>query len=124
MLAPLGSGVDIVVISRAVTGRDDYGNDVYSTVETTYSGCGFWPGTAGRNVAGSREYGDIDSRHSVITRGQVLLPDGAVVNPEDFLRLPSVSDRKWKPTGETQQWKSQLTGASSGVELSIEWVAG
>ena len=125
MLAPLPCGVDVIVTQRTPTGRDEYGNDTYTTVDVTYSGCGFRPGTAGRNVAGSRVYGEDEFRHSVITRAEVTLPDGAVLSPIDLIQIPSLSPgHVYRMIGEPQQWSSQLTGATSMIQASIEWVEG
>ena len=122
MLAPLGAGIDITVAHRTPAGRDSHGNETFTTTTTTYSGCGFWPGSAGRNVAGSNAYGITDFRNTVVTRAQVVLPDGAVVSNLDVLTLPDGSP--WRAVGEPQQWSSQLTGATSGVEVAIERVDG
>ena len=122
MLAPLANGVTVTVTRRTRSGVDAYGNDVFTSATVTYDGCGWWPGSAGRNVAGSNVYGETEYRASVVTRGQVTLPDGADVRPQDFITTPDGA--LWRVVGEAQQWGSQLTGSSSGIQVGIERVDG
>lgn len=121
-MAPLANGVTVTVTRRTRSGVDAYGNDVFTSATVTYDGCGWWPGSAGRNVAGTREYGDAEFRNQVTSRIQVMLPDAAVVGPDDLVTLPDGS--VWAVFGEGQQWQSQLTGSSSGIQVSLEKVDG
>jgi hypothetical protein len=122
VLAPLAAGIDVVVRRRSVTGQDSRGNDVFTVTDVTYSGCAFWPGSAGRNVAGSRLVGEVDFRNSVVTRGQITLPPGAACGPQDLMQTPDGT--WWRVVGEGQQWTSQLTGAQTGIEFGVERVDG
>jgi hypothetical protein len=122
VLSPLAVGVTVTVTRRTASGRDSYGNDTYTSTTATYSGCGWWPGSAGRNVAGSREAGEADFRNQTTTRAQVMLPSDAVVGVDDLVTLPNGS--VWSVYGEGQQWQSQLTGASTGIQVSLERVDG
>ena len=122
MLSPLAAGVTVVVTRRTASGRDSYGNDTYASTTATYTGCGWWPGSAGRNVAGSRDYGEADYRNQVATRVQVMLPAHAVIDSDDLVTLPDGT--VWTVSGEGQQWQSQLTGASTGIQVSLERVDG
>jgi hypothetical protein len=118
MLAPLGSGITIVVHRRTASGRDSYGNDTWTEVDVSYDGCGFWPGSAGKNVAGTRESGEENLRSSVITRAQIMLPPDAQIDASDEVTTPDGA--RWQVSGEAQQWTSQLTGASTGLQVGIE----
>jgi hypothetical protein len=122
VLAPLAAGIDIVVRRRTASGRDGSGNDTFTTADTTYQGCAYWPGSAGRNVAGSNVYGAADFRNSVVTRDQLAFPDGAVIGPLDLARTPD--GVWWRCVGEPEQWGSQLTGATSGIQVAVERVSG
>lgn len=122
MLSPLPAGVTVTVTRRTPTGRDAYGNDTHTSTTATYYGCGWWPGSAGMNVAGTRDYGDADFRNQTVTRVQVMLPAYAVIDSDDLVTLPDGS--VWSVSGEGQQWQSQLTGASTGVQVSLVRVDG
>lgn len=125
MLVPLPQGIDIVLTCRTPAGRDEYGNDTWTTLDITYHGCAFRPGTAGRNVAGSREVGTEEFRHSVVTRAEVVLPDEAIDHAHHAQDLITTPDGLvHRRIGEVQQWTSQITGAASGIQVSIERIVG
>ena len=122
MLAPLGAGVTLTIHRRTVTGPDAYGNDSWTFVDEVVDGCGYWPGSAGRNIAGSRDMGAEEFRSQIITTAQVVLPDGKAIAPADELTTPD--GHRWRVSAEGQQWFSQLTGSSSGIQVGIQRVEG
>lgn len=124
MLAPLAAPVRVTIVRRARSGLDRNGNDTWAEATVNVDGCAWWPGTAGRNVAASRTYGAEDFRSSTATRAQVMFPVGTVIRPDDELVLSSLPTQRWRVDGEGLVWESQLTGASTGVQVNVERVDG
>lgn len=123
MLLPLPHGITVTVTSRTPGAPDLHGNDTWATATRQVQGCAWWPGSAGRNVAGTREYlGDREDRNQVVSRAQVVLPYGETIGSNDLVTHPDGS--VWEVFGGGQQWQSQLTGANSGVQVSLERVDG
>ncbi|HET8589012.1 MAG TPA: hypothetical protein VFM01_05215 [Nakamurella sp.] len=106
-----GTGQEITLISRTVTGRDAYGNDVYSETRTTVTG-GFAPGGSSELVQGQ----DI-----VITQPRVYLPPGTVVTSVDAIEVAGV---RYDVDGTPSVWVSPLTGWDAGVVVQLLAVTG
>lgn len=124
MLAPLAAPATVTIYRRARSGTDRNGNDTWSETAIPVEGCAWWPGSAGRNVAGSREYGAEDWRTQVATRAQVLFPDGTTIDPDDQVALADVPGERWHVRGDGMQWRSQLTGSVTGIQVEVERVDG
>lgn len=118
MLAPLPSGQTVTVHRRTRSGSDGYGNPTWTVVDEVVEGYAWWPGAAGRNVAGSRDYGGESFRSTVTTRGQVIFPDGTAITSDDEVTLPD--GHRYRVSGEGQQWTSHLTGATTGIQVGVE----
>lgn len=74
----------VTIESRAVTGRDSYGNDVYGTTTSTLTGCDFQPRTTQERVDDARSQLQIDgtlyapaSAEGLLTAADAVLIDGA-----------------------------------------------
>lgn len=53
-----------------------------------------------------------------------MFPTGTVVSPDDLVVLPAFPGVRWQVTGAGIHWESQLTGSSTGVQVSIETIDG
>lgn len=121
-------GEKLVLVTRTVTGRDSYGNDVYGLTTTVVVGA-FAPG-------GSSEL--IQGQDTLIANPTVYLPAGTAVGGVDaVVRNPTLNgdqpvlDGDGKPLGDWYEvdgppavWSSPLTGWSPGVEVRLERVTG
>lgn len=105
-------GEMVTVVSRALTGQDDYGNDVYGTTETPYYNVPAWP-------TGSSEKDQ--AADLVITGVTVLLPAGTVVTPTDRVL---VYGNTYEVDGEPAQFSSPFTNTGIGVETRLKRVTG
>lgn len=103
---------DALIHTRAKTGTDGDGNDVYSDVTVTTSGA-FAP-------EGSTEL--IQGQATLITNPTFYLSDGAPV--------PSASDRLevrgvvYEIDGQPQEYRNPFTGSAPGAVLRLERVTG
>ncbi len=122
MLHPLAYGVTLTVLHRVQSGKDVLGKPLWTETETTYSGCGWWPGGVSRNIRASAEVSQSDWRNQVQSDAQAMFPDGAVIDANDRVRLPDGS--LWEVNGEAAQWHSQLTNSTTGVLVSLNRVTG
>ena len=100
------------IVSRAVTGQDGDGNDVYGTVETATVGA-FAP-------EGSTEL--IQGQNTVIANPTFYLADGAPT--------PAATDRlivrgvTFDVDGEPQVYRNPFTGEEPGAVVRLERVTG
>lgn len=109
MTFPLGA--QITLVTRAKSGTDSYGNDVYGETTTTVVGA-FAPG-------GSSEL--IQGQDTVITQPTVYLPAGTDVTSVDEVE---VNGLRYLVDGEPNAWVSPFTGWAPGVEVRLERVTG
>lgn len=118
MLTPLAAGVTVTIHRRQVTGVGAYGRDAVTWTDEDVGGCGWWPGSAGRNVAAARQSGDAEFRTTSIVRAQVALP--AATTPPDVDDELTVDGHRWQISGEPSQTVSQITGSQGAVIVSVE----
>jgi len=119
VLVQLGSPVTVTIVRRTRAGVDRNGNDTWTETLVHVDGCAWWPGSAGRNVAGTRDYGEETFRNQTTTRAQVMFPSGTVVSSDDHVILPALPSARWAVDGDGLQWESHFTGATTGVQVSV-----
>lgn len=104
-------GVTVTLITRAVTGQDNYGNDIYGETTSTVVGA-FAP-------AGSSEL--VQGQDTVIDRPTVYLPSGTDVSAVDAVQI---NGDRYQVVGTPNDWSSPFTGWAAGVEVRLEKVTG
>jgi hypothetical protein len=105
--------VPVVLLSTAVTGRDEYGNDVREATETPVDALAVWPRASDEQTQG---------RNTVLVGLTAVLPFGTVVRATDRLRFDG---RVWEIEGEPGAWgPSPFTGDVGGVEIALTRVTG
>lgn len=108
----------LTLLRTAVTGQDDYGNDVLGVVEVDVPGCAVWPrdsnGSGGNEITGARD--------TVVIGYAAILPFGTDVKATDRFRyLGNV----YEVDGEPGVWgPSPLTGNVAGVQVALKRVTG
>jgi head-tail adaptor len=103
----------VVLLSTAVTGQDEYGNDVREATETPVDALAVWPRSSDEQTQG---------RETVIVGLTAVLPYGTVVRATDRVRF---DDRVWEIQGEPGVWgPSPFTGNVAGVEVALSRVEG
>jgi hypothetical protein len=107
-----GGGVTVTLARSAVTGRDQYGNDVRETTETQVGGCAFAPGSTSENTQGTDQ---------VTTDAECYLPAGTAITPEDQIIYQGMA---YQVTGVPQSWSSPFTGLASPVRVKLRAVTG
>ena len=109
---PLLGGTVVTLIRSAVTGRDQYGNDVRTTTSTEVGGAAFVPGGSAENIQGTIQ---------VTSDAECFLPAGTVVTPEDQIVCQGVTYRVW---GSPDFWSSPFTGLAGPVRVKLQLVTG
>jgi hypothetical protein len=105
--------VPVVLLSTAVTGRDEYGNDVREATETPVDALAVWPRASDEETQG---------RNTVIVGMTAVLPYGTRVAATDRLRFDG---KVWEIEGEPGVWgPSPFTGNVGGVEIALTRVTG
>lgn len=104
-------GVNVTVVSRAVSGTDSLGNDVFTLTKTVVLGA-FAPG-------GSTEL--VQGQDIVITQPVAYLPPGTVVGPSDAVQVAGTT---YEVDGSPNAWLSPFTGWQPGVEVRLKAVTG
>jgi hypothetical protein len=105
--------VPVVLLSTAVTGRDEYGNDVREATETPVDALAVWPRASDEQTQG---------RNTVLVGLTAVLPYGTTVHATDRLRFDG---RVWEIEGEPGAWgPSPFTGNVAGVEVALIRVTG
>jgi hypothetical protein len=105
--------VPVTLLSTAVTGRDEYGNDVREATETPIDALAVWPRASDEETQG---------RATVIVGMTAVLPYGTTVHATDRLRY---DDKVWEIEGEPGVWgPSPFTGNVGGVEIALRRVEG
>jgi head-tail adaptor len=109
----LALSTPVTLLSTAVTGRDEYGNDVRESTETPVDAIAVWP----------RESDEVtQGRDTVFVGVNVLLPFGTTVHATDRLRY---DDKVWEIDGEPGSFgPSPLTGNVACVEVKLRRVEG
>lgn len=102
-----------IVRPGAVTGQDQYGNDIRAAAtEIDVAGCAVAPG-------GSSE--DVQARDQVAQHLTVWAPSGTVVLVTDRVRRGGVL---YDVDSAPETWRSAFTGFTGPVQLSLRKVTG
>jgi hypothetical protein len=105
-------GQTVTLQSRAVSGKDDYGNTTYTTTSTVLHNVPIWP-------AGSTE---LLQGQDILTDTLVaLFPHGTVVSPTDRVLAYG---RTYEVTGSPFDWVSPWTSTKAGVQVNLKVVTG
>lgn len=107
---------DEVIVLRAFTEADRYGNDTPAGWQQVacYLGVAFDPG-------GSVEV-TVDGRQGVVTTPRLLgLPTDANVTAADRVKVRGVT---YEIVGDPAQWRNPFTGWSPGVAVNLKRVEG
>lgn len=104
-------GESVTLHSRAVTGQDPYGNDVYGDATRTVQG-GFAP-------AGTSEV--VQGRDTVTAQPALYLPPGTDVSAVDRATVRGVT---YDVDGTAADWRNPLTGWSAGIVVNLQAVTG
>jgi hypothetical protein len=106
-------GVTVTIVSRAVSGTDEYGNDTYSETTEDIPLCSVQP-------AGTSETTQFtDQLSSEIV---VYFPYGTDVEYIDALRLPDGTE--YEVQGKPNVWASPFSGNTAPVEVRATKVTG
>lgn len=106
-------GRPVTIITQAVIGQDDYGNDVPGPVVRIIPGCSWWP-TQGEEIT--------EDRDLIVTGLTVLAPPGTVIAGTDRV---VVDGKDYEVQGDPLVWTlNPFTGSSAGVQLTLRRVTG
>jgi hypothetical protein len=109
----------VVLLSTAVTGQDEYGNDVRESTRTPVGALAVWPRSA---IGGSSSTEQTQARDTVIVGLTAVLPYGTAVHATDRLEYGGLV---WEIEGEPGVWgPSPFTGDVAGVEVALRRVTG
>ncbi len=106
-------GETVTLITRTVTGRDGYGKDIYTVIETDVPGCGFAP-------AGSVER--VQGQDIVTTTPTAYLPEGTAA-PDASARVRA-RGQLYDIDGSPQVFVNPFTGSTPGPVLRLKAVTG
>lgn len=99
-------GQTVTFVHRQVTGRDNYGNDVYGNTSVDVSGCIVAPGSTSEDFQGTLQ---IDSDVTVYT------PQGVTVDlPVDQMTISGVT---YNVVGSPNNWTSPWTSTGSFQQI-------
>ena len=113
-LLPLvsGGGKTVTLLSRAATGRDSLGNDVYTDTSTNVAGCIVYP-------RGSQE---LVQGQDLVTDGlTVLFPPGTAVKATDRAVVDGVT---YEVDGEPSVWSNPFVSIADCVQANLKVVTG
>jgi hypothetical protein len=103
----------VTLLSTAVTGVDEYGNDVRESTATRVDALAVWPRASDELT---------DARDTVIVGLTAVLPFGTEVRATDRVEYDG---RVWEIEGEPGAWgPSPFTGSTAGVEVALRRVEG
>lgn len=109
----------VVLLSTAVSGRDEYGNDVRVATRTPVDALAVWPRSS---IGGASSTEDTQGRDTVIVGLTAVLPFGTTVHATDRLEYGGLV---WEIQGEPGVWgPSPFTGDVAGVEVALRRVEG
>jgi hypothetical protein len=109
---PFPYGVTVTVVRRTVSGRDEYGNDTYSSATEDISPCVIQPGSSSEVV----QFTDQLSTDIV-----VYFPYGTDVEYVDALIYNGI---QYEVQGQPQSWLSPFSGNTAPVEVRASKVTG
>ena len=105
-------GQAVTLCSRAVSGTDNQGNDVWSESQTLFYGCAVWPTASG----------EVQQGQDVVTDGQmVTFPTGTVVLATDQVLIGTT---RFDVVGDPINYQSPFTGWNPGVVVKVKRVTG
>lgn len=104
-------GEPVVIIRKTVSGQDKYGNDTWTTSETTVLGA----------VAPRVSSEDMQSRDQVTGGMFAWLPAGTTVLATDQFR---VRGGVYEVDGDPMAWQSPFTGRAAPVQVLLRKVTG
>jgi len=105
------AGEPITVITRTKSGKNDYGDDVYTETATTVTG-GFAPAIGFESTAA----GD-----TVVTQPQAYLPTGTLVTPTSVL---VIRGDRYEVDGTPEDWRDPFDGWTPGIAVPLRRVTG
>lgn len=105
-------GVTVTVVSRTLTGKDDYGNDVYEDATFDVPFCSVQPGGTNETT----QFTDQLSSEIV-----AYLPYGTDV---EFLSALIVNGITYEVQGKPNVWESPFSGNTAPVEVRATKVSG
>lgn len=105
-------GETVVLVRRVRSGRDVYGDDVFTESETTLTGVPAWPTSSREDVQGA------DTIFDLVT---VYLPAGTDVESIDAVL---VYGGRYEVVGQPQPFVSPFSGFNPGLPVSLERVTG
>lgn len=105
--------VTVTLVTTTVTGQDDYGKDILSTVETPSPGWVVWPVTQGSEATQGQD---------IITDTLVgIAPPGTVVSAVDRVKF---NGKTYEIQGNPWSWMNPFTGWEPGVQIDMKAVTG
>jgi hypothetical protein len=105
-------GSTVTIVRRTVTGTDDWGNDVYGTVNADVGPCSVQP-------ASSRE--DLNFADQITKSIVVFVPYGTDVS---FIDAVIVAGVQYEVNGQPDIWKSPFSGNTSPIRIDATEVEG
>jgi hypothetical protein len=100
-------GDSVTITRRAATSTDDYGNDVFTTTDTTVKGCVVVPRNSSELIQG---------QDAVIVGLTAYMPYGTVILPTDQVNVNGVV---YEVDGEAGSYRSPLTGSKGAVQVAL-----
>ena len=108
----LRAGSVITVLHQIVTGQDEYGNDVFSTVSEVVQGCAISPGPTSEDFGATLE---------VFSTATLHVPAGTNIGfPDQVAFGGAIYQVDGTPIG----WVSPFTGTGSMIEVKVRLVSG
>jgi hypothetical protein len=105
-------GDPVILHGRIVTGRDSYGDDIYTDVDVAAQSQAFDPGGSVESVQG---------QDLIVTQPTVYLEPGASV---DGVSAVTVRGVRYDVDGTPAVWVSPFTGLQRGVVVRLKRVTG
>lgn len=105
-------GETVTLLRRALTGQDQYGNDVYSDTATDLRGCVVVPRNSSELVQG---------QDTIIVGLTLYAPAGTALAATDRF---SVRGLEYEVDGEPGEYRSPLTGSRGPVQVALTRVTG
>jgi hypothetical protein len=111
---PFGFGETVTLLKLAITGQDDYGNDILTKTPSVIAGCPTWPRSAGNQMFTSEH---VQAQDIVIVGLTIVFPPGTDVH---FTDQVIVRGDLYEIDGEPGIHTSPLTGFAAGVEIALK----
>jgi hypothetical protein len=105
-------GQDVTLITRAKSGTDSLGNDLFTTTQTVIPGCPVWPSATTETLTGE------DTVTSDLT---ALLPIGTVITARDAVIVNGLT---YEVDGVPAQFISPFTNMQPGIAVNLKLATG